>query len=448
MNKYCNAKLLKKTLDNFIMGQEEGTRSIAMAIANHLQNIEAKERGHLEKGERIQTDNVLLIGPTGCGKTETFRVLRQLEQIFRCPVIFIDSSLYSGNGTWRNTKPIKTIFNDVVIRAGDIYFEENGYDNEDSDIIREEIIKIANNAIILIDEFDKLSLKGTENGLLYYQEYQNTLLRLIEGEAVKCHNMTTSYKKAGDDDDNDKKTIEIEDIELDTANMLFIMLGAFDGLKTITRYRLHQEWLVKHENDRPRHILYQDTTLGFTVVPQKQNETDLDKEPEYSYNQLIPSTEDLVRYGFMPELVGRIPLRTVYNPLSEEVLVDILLHCKTSVYRDYQRRFQRRGHLLRCNRSALWEIAHTAVGRGSGARGLRNVFSEKLQQVEYELSGDERAMHVLLRGKDIRDGKSPLIHDCTKKAINKQRKRVVSELKKVITIAKAKKQAKKGSNGK
>ncbi len=431
MNKYCNAKLLKKELDDSIMGQEEGTRSIAMAIANHLQNIEAKNRGYIAKDERIQTDNVLLQGPTGCGKTESFRVLRQLEQEFQCPVIFIDSSLYSGNGTWRNTMPIKTIFDDVVIRAGDIYFEKNGYDNDDSDEIREEIIKIANNAIILIDEFDKLSLKGTENGLLFYQEYQNTLLKLIEGETISCHDMTTTCKKSDNDDDNVKKTIVIEDIELDTANMLFIMLGAFDGLETITRYRLHKEWLAKHKIDRPKHALYQDTTLGFTVVQQKQNEPESEKEPEYTYKQLIPSTEDIVNYGFMPELVGRIPIRTVYKPLSEEVLVDILLHCKTSAYRDYQRRFKRRGHLLRCNRSALWEIAHTAVERNLGARGLRNVFSEKLQQVEYELSGDERPMHVLLRGRDMRDKKPPLLHDCTKNE-QRERYRLVKKFTKIL----------------
>ena len=119
----------------------------------------------------------------------------------------------------------------------------------------------------------------------------------------------------------------------------------------------------------------------------------------------------------MRELVGRISIRTVYKPLTEEALVNIMLSCRTSAYRKYQARFRQAGHELRCDRSALREIAHTAVERGTGARGLMNVFSELLQDTQYELSGDSRVMHCLLRGRDIREHRPPLLHDCTQRTL-------------------------------
>ena len=235
------------------------------------------------------------------------------------------------------------------------------------------------------------------------------MLTYIEGTIVPLSEISTSQDITNDDNDDDEEqvTITMEDVKLDTSNMLFIMLGAFEGLELITRYRLHNEWLKK-THKTTIHELYQATTLGFVV---DQEPTAVPTEPEYTYEQLLPTTEDIIQYGFMRELVGRIPVRTVYKPLSIDDLTDILLNCKTSVYRDYQRRFLRRGHQLRCNRDALREIARIAKERGTGARGLRNVFAELLQQTEYELSGDDRPLHVLLRGKEIREGKPPLVRN-------------------------------------
>ena len=426
MNKYCNAKRLKRTLDSYVMGQEKGTKYLCMAIANHLQNIEAKKIGYINNEERLFTDNALLIGPSGCGKTETFRVLKNLEREFDIPVCMFTLNGLSGNGSWRNTQPIATIFNDVFSKAADLYFAKHDYSNitDKIDKIKHDIIEIANHAIILLDEFDKISLKGQDNGLLMYQELQSTMLTYVEGTIVPISDMTSSQDIKDDDDDEEQVTITIEDVKLDTSNMLFIMLGAFEGLELITRYRLHNEWLKK-THKTTIHELYQATTLGFVV---DQEPTAVPTEPEYTYEQLLPTTEDIIEYGFMRELVGRIPVRTVYKPLSVDDMANILLNCKTSVYRDYQRRFQRRGHLLRCNHDALKEIARIANERGTGARGLRNVFVELLQQTEYELSGDDRPLHVLLRGKEIRESKPPLIRNSVAIVLRKERENLNQQL--------------------
>ena len=119
-------------------------------------------------------------------------------------------------------------------------------------------------------------------------------------------------------------------ITVDTTNMMFILLGAFEGLEDITRMRL----LIEAENNKPEWTPYQDSSIGFYADTSKPSVPDKPKESdEFTYEQLIPSTEDLVEFGFLRELVGRIPVRTRYNPLSEDNLVDILLHCKTSTYR-------------------------------------------------------------------------------------------------------------------
>lgn len=148
------------------------------------------------------------------------------------------------------------------------------------------------------------------------------------------------------------------------------------------------------------------------------------KQEEYTYEQLIPSQDDIIKYGLMRELVGRITIRTVYLPLAEDALVDILIRSKTSAYKKYQERFKQNGHVLRCSRSALREIAHICVDRGTGARGLMNVFAEILQETQYELSDNPRPIHCLVIGKDVREHKPPLLHDITEKANRKWKKRL------------------------
>ena len=400
-SKYTNAKNIKSELDAYVMGQEKGTRAISMAIAQHLMQSYNKCSDDL-----LQTDNVLLIGPTGCGKTETFRTLQKLEKEFRCPVCMYNILDYSATKSWQGDA-VSSIFKDVFNRAIDLYFDlTNNYD-ETPEKQKENIVAMANHAIILLDEIDKIAIGGEGKSRQFLKEYQSNLLKVVEGNTYSVGNYTIPTIDGEEKDSGE--------VILNSENMMFIFLGAFSGIETITKERLRREQHAKQPNTQPEHTYYQETCIGFLAESRK--DIPESEAEEYTYEQLIPSQEDIIQYGFMRELVGRIPVRTVYKPLSEEALVNIMLNCRTSAYHKYQARFRQAGHELRCDRSALREIAHTAVERGTGARGLMNVFSDLLQDTQFELSGDSRVMHCLLRGKEIREHKPPLLHDCTQKTL-------------------------------
>lgn len=400
-SKYTNAKNIKAELDAYVMGQEQGTRAISMAIAQHLMQSHNKCSDDL-----LQTDNVLLIGPTGCGKTETFRTLQKLEKEFCCPVCMYNILDYSATKSWQGDA-VSSIFKDVFNRAIDLYFDlTNNYD-ETPEKQKENIVAMANRAIILLDEIDKIAIGGEGKSRQFLKEYQSNLLKVVEGNTYSVGNYTIPTIDGEEKDSGE--------VILNSESMMFIFLGAFSGIEEITKERLRREQHAKQPNTQPEHTYYQETCIGFLAESRK--DIPESEAEEYTYEQLIPSQEDIIQYGFMRELVGRIPVRTVYKPLSEEALVNIMLNCRTSAYRKYQARFRQAGHELRCDRSALREIAHTAVERGTGARGLMNVFSDLLQDTQFELSGDSRVMHCLLRGKEIREHKPPLLHDCTQKTL-------------------------------
>lgn len=397
-NKFCNPKLIKSELDAFVMEQDKGTRIIASAIAQHLIQTEQNDSGN--------TDNVLLIGPTGCGKTETFRRLQRLETQFCIPVGLYNVMDYSGSKSWIGNNCITSIFEDVFLHAGDIYYAEHD-DSEPVDIQKREITKIANRAIIFLDEFDKICLQGDGRARNFLHDYQSNLLKIIEGNTYTLNGF--SHDRINEK--GEEETIDIDDVTVDTTHMLFVLLGAFSGIECITLQRLETERQRKELRNTPRHILYQDTSLGFLIEPRHHD--DDPKKITYTYEQMIPSTDDIVQYGFLRELVGRLPIRAVYRPLSPKALVHIMLSARTSAYREYQSRFRQIGMELRCDRAGLREIARIATERGTGARGLITVFAELLSDAWYDLAGDNRHVRVLLRGKEIKAGKPPLLHDRT-----------------------------------
>lgn len=416
-NPYCNPKRLVKELNDYVLGQDAGVRTVATAVAQHLMNMSYPNNA-------IAADNILVAGPTGCGKTETIRALQQLQSVFHIPVLMFNIMDYSPARSWIG-ESITTIFDKVFAKAADIYFEDHNKDTPET-LLAEEITEIANRAIIVIDEFDKIAMRHTSGGTgdnrHFHHDYQSNLLKIIEGNTYELNDFSLEDSEpsvdpvTGELSVNTKKT-KLTDLVVDSSNMLFILMGAFDGIKDITVNRLLREQLTNGQKTRLTSDYYQDTCCGFMAKPRPACKP---VQTTFTGEQLIPSQEDLIQYGFMRELVGRIPVRTVYKPLTEEALINIMLHAKTSAYREYQQRFQRINATLRCDRAALREIAHTAVERGTGARGLRTVFSELLTATWYELASERRVFHVLLRGRDIVAGRPPTLHDKTETARRKE----------------------------
>lgn len=396
-NEYCNPRKLKQEVDNYVLEQDKGTRAIASAIAQHL--IQA------ERFDQSNTNSCLVLGPTGCGKTETFRCLKRLSQAMRVPILAFSTSDYASNSSWQG-RSITNIFHDIFLRAGDIYYAEHD-GTEPVETQKAKITRIANRAIVFIDEFDKIAIQGDGKSRNFLLDYQANLLKIIEGNTYDLDGF--SHDRINEK--GEKETIDIDDVTVDSTHMMFVLLGAFSGIEQITLQRLEEERQRKELRQTPRHVLYQDTSLGFLVKPRHHD--DGPKKITYTYEQMIPNTDDIVQYGFLRELVGRLPIRTVYRPLSQKALVHIMLNAKTSAYREYQHRFVQIGAELRCDRAGLHEIARIAVERGTGARGLITVFSELLSDTWYELAGDNRHVRVLLRGRDIKAGKPPLLHDRT-----------------------------------
>ena len=270
-------------LKQYVKGQDDSLRRLTVALDLHKKRID---------GTGTQKENILISGPSGCGKTETIRAIKALE--LQCPIIEADAMAYSPSA-WR------------------------GKDIEDMFTFRNVTAFAANHAIIVLDEFDKvLHLPG------YSHDYQSTLLKLVEGRRLP-------YTLVSEDD--------TEEFDLCTDQMLFILMGAFDGL-------LNQE-------------------IGFS------RKTTADRG-------------DYISYGIMPELMGRTPVCCHYRPMTTDIMMDIMLHSKKSIYREWQLRFQSIGVKLELKEGVLRKIAEDALKEKIGARGLIAVFAERYYPVYYK----------------------------------------------------------------
>ena len=395
-SRFCDASLLKGELDGYVLGQDEGVKRIATAVSSHLLRIHAVSR-HLST--HIRKDNAMLKGPTGSGKTETFRVLQRLENELGIPVIMKNSMDYAPSDSWKGTA-VARILDDLFEEARKVYDRQFKF-NSSPKMAAEKTLRMASNGIILLDEFDKLCIRPGVNDT-FCRDYQATLLKMVEGNVYE---LAVQEDTGGEGEE--AAFCESEPIYLDTTNVMFIFLGAFDGLDAITRKRLARERAKAALNEVRNSDKNQ---IGFTAkIRPVQAETPPPEEdlPEDTY--LTPDLDDLVEYGVMRELAGRMPVQVTYKPLSVADLVKIMTDSKTSVYHEYQERFRVMGHSLKCDDSALQEIARIATVRKTGARGLSNIFYELLSPTMYKLSGMNEPMKCMLRGADISNGKSPVL---------------------------------------
>lgn len=332
---------IKKYLDDYIIGQEGAKKTIATAIFNHKMLLDMKREGY-EGAEDIEKSNILMVGPSGVGKTA---MIKRLAKALDVPFVIEDTTSFSSTGFVG--KDLESILRDL-------------YENADGNIER------AERGIVYIDEIDKCSRKGENPSISTdptHEALQQGLLKILEGSVVEV-----SEQKGARHHPN------APTFKMDTTNILFICGGAFEGIEKIIARRQK-----KHQAS---------VGFGSKVV--------LDEGK--AYNEYIDDirTEDLKKFGMMPELLGRLPVICTLKALPEEDLIRILTEPKNSLVNQYQTLFAANGVELEFTDEALFHIAHQAIERGTGARSLRSIVEAVLADAMYEVPDEEDVCKVVV----------------------------------------------------